>query len=61
MYLIATSDHDESAVAQDIDHEIGNYLSDNFSRDFFEFLESPAGYRTKPDFSLADFPKEFTF
>ena len=56
LYMIATSDHEQSAVAQDIDQEIGNYLSDNFSRDFFEFLESPGGYRAMPDFSFADFP-----
>ena len=55
--MIATSDHEESAVAQDIDHELGNYLSDNFSRDFLDFIESPVGFRAKPDFSLADFPK----
>lgn len=44
IYMIATSKYDESAVASDIDPVINQYLSDNFSRDFFDFLLSPIGF-----------------
>ena len=47
--------HEESALAVDQDPELNNFLSDNFSRDFFEFLFSPVGYRHKPEMTLADF------
>ena len=57
IYMIATSKYEESAIASDTDSIINNFLSDNFSRDFFDFLHSPAGYANKRDFSMADFPK----
>ena len=43
--MIATSKHEESALATDQDPALNNFLSDNFSRDFLEFLDSPVGYR----------------
>ena len=61
VYLIATSQHDESALAQDTDPDLNNHLSDNFSRDFTDFLFSPVGYRHKSDFSMADFAKHFDY
>ena len=35
VYMIATSKHEESALASDSDPALNNFLSDNFSRDFF--------------------------
>ena len=55
IFGIGTSMHEESALAVDQDPELNNFLSDNFSRDFFEFLFSPVGYRHKPEITLADF------
>ena len=61
VYMIATSRHDESALASDSDPALNNYLSDNFSRDFFQFLTSPIGFSRRQDFTLAEFPHEFDF
>ena len=55
--MIASSKHEESAVAQDRDGELSQFLSDNFSRDFFEFLYSPVGYTAKRDIKISDFPR----
>ena len=61
LYLVATSKHDESAIAQDTDPALNNYLSDNFSRDFFDFLTSPVGYRQKRDFTIKDMERQFPY
>ena len=61
VYMVATSQHNESALAQDVDPAINNFLSDNFSRDFFDFLESPVGFQRRPSFTIQNFQDHFTF
>lgn len=57
--MIASSRHDESALATEVDNSLNNFLSDNFSRDMFDFLFN--AYSKRRNFTLEDFQKYFTF
>lgn len=59
VYMVASSRHDESALATEVDDSLNNFLSDNFSRDMFDFLFNL--YAKRRNFTLNDFQTYFTY
>ena len=60
--MISSSKHEESAIASEIDSSLNTFLSDNFSRDFYDFLFQPNGFKHKAgSFTLEDIKKFFTY
>ena len=55
--MMATSLREESAYASIVDSKYNLYLTDNFSREFSDWLTT--AYQAKPDFKIGDLTKEF--
>lgn len=66
LFLLASSDYEESAVADTADGELNTMLADKFTAYFAEFLHSPIGFKNEQSHGqantkLADFSRLFTF
>ena len=55
--MMATSLREESAYASIVDSKYNLYLTDNFSREFSDWLTT--AYQAKPDFKIGDLTREF--
>jgi GPI-anchor transamidase subunit K len=59
LILMATAEHDESAIAKETDGEMNIHMQDEFSRQFSEWLHNPAGYPNRVSFTMPEFLKMF--